>query len=44
MRVLFASCHGYIDPSSGAAISARHLLELLVARGHDCLPANERFR
>lgn len=36
MRILFASCHGYIDPSSGAALATRDLLELLVARGHDC--------
>lgn len=36
LRILFASVHGYIDPSSGAALSARHLLELLVRRGHDC--------
>jgi hypothetical protein len=36
MRILFVSCHGYVDPSSGAAISTRQLLELLAARGHDC--------
>ena len=32
-RLLFASYHSLIDPSSGAAISALHLLELLHARG-----------
>lgn len=36
MRILFASVHGYIDPSSGAATATRDLLELLVERGHDC--------
>lgn len=35
-RVLFASTHGYLDPSSGAALATRDLLELLAARGVDC--------
>lgn len=35
-RLLFASCHGYLDPSSGAALASRDLLELLAARGTDC--------
>ena len=42
-RLLFASYHGYVDPSSGAAIATRDLLELLVARAWDarvlCGPA-----
>ena len=36
LRLLFASCHSYVDPSSGAALATRDLLELLWARGHDC--------
>ena len=32
-RLLFASIHCYLDPSSGAAICTRELLELLAARG-----------
>ena len=36
LRLLFASCHGYVDPSSGASQTTRDLLELLAARGHDC--------
>ena len=32
-RLLFASCHCYLDPSSGAAIAARDLLELLASHG-----------
>lgn len=36
LRILFASTHGYIDPSSGAALTTRDFLELLAARGHDC--------
>src|SRR5262245_12690033 len=36
MRLLFASIHGYLDPSSGAALATRELLEMLVARGVDC--------
>jgi glycosyltransferase involved in cell wall biosynthesis len=35
-RLLFASTHCYIDPSSGAALATRELLELLTARGWDC--------
>lgn len=35
-RLLFASCHGYLDPSSGAALATRDVLELLAARGVDC--------
>ena len=36
MRLLFASIHGYLDPSSGAALATRELLELLAGRGMDC--------
>ncbi len=36
LRILFASTHSYLDPSSGAALCTRDLLELLAARGHDC--------
>jgi Glycosyl transferase 4-like domain len=35
-RLLFASIHSYLDPSSGAALGTRELLELLAARGWDC--------
>jgi len=35
-RILFASTHGYVDPSSGAALATRDILELLAARGADC--------
>jgi glycosyltransferase involved in cell wall biosynthesis len=35
-RLLFASVHSYIDPSSGAALATRELLELLAVRGWDC--------
>jgi glycosyltransferase involved in cell wall biosynthesis len=35
-RLLFASTHCYLDPSSGAALATRELLELLAARGWDC--------
>src|ERR1700693_155852 len=35
-RFLFASIHSYLDPSSGAALATRELLELLAARGWDC--------
>jgi len=35
-RLLFASVHGYADPSSGAAWATRDILELLAARGVDC--------
>jgi hypothetical protein len=36
MRLLFASIHSYLDPSGGAALSTRELLEMLAARGADC--------
>ncbi len=35
-RLLFASIHSYLDPSSGAAMASREVLELLTARGRDC--------
>ena len=35
-RLLFASIHSYLDPSSGAALATRELLEILSARGWDC--------
>ena len=35
-RLLFASIHCYLDPSSGAALATRELLESLAARGWDC--------
>jgi glycosyltransferase involved in cell wall biosynthesis len=35
-RPLFASIHCYLDPSNGAALCTRELLERLVARGWDC--------
>jgi glycosyltransferase involved in cell wall biosynthesis len=35
-RLLFCSYHSYLDPSSGAALSTRHLLELLAERGWGC--------
>ena len=35
MHLLFASIHCYHDPSSGAALCTRELLELLAARGMD---------
>jgi glycosyltransferase involved in cell wall biosynthesis len=35
-RLFFCSYHGYADPSSGAAISTRDLLEMLTARGWSC--------
>jgi len=35
-RLLFASIHSYLDPSSGAAMASRELLELMTARGWDC--------
>lgn len=35
-RLLFASCHSYLDPSSGAALTTRDVLELLAERGIDC--------
>jgi hypothetical protein len=36
MRLLFDSIHSYLDPSGGAALSKRELLELLAARCADC--------
>jgi|GEM_PF-1124635 len=36
MRLLISSIHCYLDPSSGAALCTRELLELLAARGMDC--------
>ncbi len=36
LRVLFASVHCYVDPSSGAALATRDVLELLAGRGHEC--------
>ncbi len=36
MRILFSSIHCYLDPSSGAALCTRELLELLAERGPDC--------
>ena len=36
LRLLFASVHGYVDPSNGAATATRSLMEMLAARGHDC--------
>jgi len=35
-RLLFASIHSYLDPSSGAAMASREVLEVLTARGWDC--------
>jgi glycosyltransferase involved in cell wall biosynthesis len=35
-RLLFASCHGYLDPSNGAATATRDLMELLTSLGVDC--------
>jgi len=35
-RLLFASIHSYLDPSSGAAMGSRALVELMTARGWDC--------
>ncbi len=34
-RLLFASIHSYLDPSSGAALATHELLELLASRGWD---------
>ncbi|WP_165236141.1 glycosyltransferase, partial [Aquisphaera insulae] len=36
MRLLFSSTHCLLDPSSGAAIATRELLELLSSRGAEC--------
>lgn len=35
-RLLFASVHSYLDPSSGAAVATRDLLECLASHGIDC--------
>jgi glycosyltransferase involved in cell wall biosynthesis len=35
-RLLFASTHGYVDPSSGAARATRDVLEMMAARGWEC--------
>jgi glycosyltransferase involved in cell wall biosynthesis len=35
-RILFASTHGVLDPSSGAALATRDLLDLLGERGVAC--------
>jgi glycosyltransferase involved in cell wall biosynthesis len=35
-RLLFASIHSYLDPSSGAALCTRELFEILAARNWDC--------
>ena len=35
-RLLFASIHSYLDPSSGASLGTREVLEQLAARGWDC--------
>jgi glycosyltransferase involved in cell wall biosynthesis len=34
--LLFASIHSYLDPSSGAALATRELLEMMAARGWNC--------
>gem|GEM_PF-4408109 len=34
--MLFSSIHCYLDPSSGAALCTRELLELQAGRGMDC--------
>ena len=36
MRLLFTSIHSYLDPSSGAAVATRELLEVVAARDMDC--------
>jgi len=36
MHILFSSIHCYLDPSSGAALCTRELLERLAGRGMDC--------
>ena len=36
MCLLCSSIHCYLDPSSGAALCTRKLLELLAERGMDC--------
>src|SRR5262245_31437016 len=36
LRVLFASYHSYLDPSSGSTISLRDLFQLLLERQWEC--------
>jgi glycosyltransferase involved in cell wall biosynthesis len=36
LRILFASYHSYLDPSSGSTISLRDLFQLLVERDWEC--------
>ncbi len=36
MRLLFCSYHCFVDPSSGAALATRDLLESLAGRGWEC--------
>ncbi len=36
MRLLFSSVHCDLDPSGGAALCTREMLEPLAARGMDC--------
>jgi glycosyltransferase involved in cell wall biosynthesis len=35
-RLLFASIHSYLDPSSGAALATHEVLQLMAERGWDC--------
>ena len=35
-RLLFAFVHSYVDPSSGAAMATRDVLELMASRGWEC--------
>ncbi len=35
-RLLFASIHSYLEPSRGAALCTREVLEILAARDWDC--------
>ena len=35
-KILFCSYHSYLDPTSGAAIATRDLLEMLSAQGWEC--------
>jgi glycosyltransferase involved in cell wall biosynthesis len=35
-RLLFASIHSYLDPSSGAALATREVLQLMAQREWDC--------
>ncbi len=35
-RLLFASIRSYLDPSSGAALATREVLQLMAARGWGC--------